>query len=326
MRVKCKRSPYSFQCGTIKDIKAVGRRDMFTVLFDNGCIDSFPSAHLWQDHSSDAIDEDDESDSESSHSNSSVANSEDNDNVNSVQMNVLEPPGSNSVQAEEFAVSNLQSNANTQTSKRRRTVGGGQRIRRQSELISHGTISTENPLKIRLTSRGAASATYQEWQDVEMVNECPANNIYSEPTKFNWRVLLGELAFNREHSPIEFFELFFPIHYVNVILGATNSQIAINQSGIPIDRHQLYRYFGIRLLMAVQHCCDRVEDYFKSESDGTDMDIRPNYTTRFGISFSEFRKINDNLRLASYISSDVTSVGIVDIYFIANSIMCKNVQ
>ncbi len=73
-----------------------------------------------------------------------------------------------------------------------------------------------------------------------------------------------------------------------------------------LSRGELWKYFGLRLAMAIDPCGGPIDDFWKQPSDENEITIRQarNYGNRFSMSKNRFKCIERNLQYCAPVEGD----------------------
>lgn len=137
--------------------------------------------------------------------------------------------------------------------------------------------------------------------DASLQQNIPRSRIY-------WEKIDQQGLFEGMKPYIMYFKARFPLGELKHIVSCTNEEIVRRSKGEPITEHDLYQYFGIRLAMALNPLNGAVADFWKTEDDEESMTTCRDYERRTGITYTQFAKIEDCLRLDSYVLNGVNEV------------------
>lgn len=134
-------------------------------------------------------------------------------------------------------------------------------------------------------------------------------NVHNLKTRLEWRLVFGDLLPPPVKQSIQYFHLFFPMQYIVFILQHTNEYLELKRGGTPISKALLLRFLGIRLCMAINRTYGETEEYWDVPSaDAKTVLLGQDYGSKYGMPYHEFKKINSNFRLASFVDNAIDQV------------------
>lgn len=127
--------------------------------------------------------------------------------------------------------------------------------------------------------------------------------------RLQWFRALGNPAANvAENQDIfDCFRLFFPEQFVQTILDLTNHNIALDTArvGGTLQRGELWKYFGLRLAMALEPVGGPTDNYWNKPVAAQESIRQPrNFGERFSMSRNRFRCIERNLQYGIRVAGD----------------------
>jgi hypothetical protein len=171
---------------------------------------------------------------------------------------------------------------------------------RPNDLPAEAENLPRNLLNCRLTTR---PPTYLQWflsEDVNIEN----NNIllYRGHTSFNWGHVADIFDNNHIKTPFQYFMLMHPVQYVARIMEYTVNCMVAQGKG-RIATWEYYAFLGITLARSLEPTPGNLEHYWNVPiDDNNDSTLRPpDFSTRFGMSHTTYRKILSCLRLDDYL-------------------------
>jgi hypothetical protein len=158
-------------------------------------------------------------------------------------------------------------------------------------------------------------AIVREWTEVPNVVQDLQTGFatYDQYSRLNWRdpsvaLFAPDLDLPAVKSPLQYFLLMFPMQRVDSILDCTNSTLRSWRRGHPITRGELFRFIGLRLMMALYpRCSDEGLDFYWTTEADPDAIFSPifDFENKCGMSKSRFEAINTCLRLDTFVPNSV---------------------
>lgn len=185
---------------------------------------------------------------------------------------------------------------------RGRGRGGGKQ--RQNELPSSLHAVLERGTATRETS-------YQVWTERESVltniePQLLAYRPHGHPTILEWsKTKLLPPGLRIDLSPLHYFQLMFPMGYLQKIVDSTNIHIIRLNSGEQITKKEFFAFLVIRLTLALcpRSTGDGYNCFWQKPKDDVNpsvLDSTELYGKRFGMGLSRFKFINESFRLDEF--------------------------
>lgn len=134
-----------------------------------------------------------------------------------------------------------------------------------------------------------------------------AEQPYHSAARLNWQPVSDVLNSDTEKRMIDYFILMFPVPAVKRIVNATNTQLR-SKGFASIDAEDLYKYIGLRYLMALCPIPGTRRRYWEKRNDETESrHLIPchDFGGKFQMTFKVFEAIDSNLRLLDYTSIEL---------------------
>jgi hypothetical protein len=159
-----------------------------------------------------------------------------------------------------------------------------------------------DPLRVRVVAEPGVPEHFQTWTEVPLATDPTVGyQVWNRSSSFNWdSVFMAGFDVPAIKTPMQYFQLMFPMGELNAIIRCTNIQLAAKNHS-PITKKLFLRFLGIRLAMSLRpQPGNKVEDYWNSAFDGDTIFESPDFGRKYQMSYSLFRKINENFRLADF--------------------------